>query len=67
MRCNHLYNKAFKSDSQRLAVSLRSSIANRRSHLNAALCVLPTPAYLLVLEPRKTASVLDHRASGAAN
>ncbi len=35
--------------------------------LNAALCVLPTPAYLLVLEPRKTASVLDHRASGAAN
>nr|WP_238986547.1 DUF3265 domain-containing protein [Vibrio vulnificus] len=25
------------------------------------------PAYLLVLEPRKTASVLDHRASGAAN
>ncbi|TQP79948.1 hypothetical protein FLL89_16440 [Vibrio cholerae] len=32
------YNKAFKSDSQRLAVSLRSSIAKRRSHLNAALC-----------------------------
>ncbi|EGR0026364.1 urease accessory protein UreD [Vibrio alginolyticus] len=32
-------NKAFKSDSQRLAVSLRSSIAKRRSHLNAALCV----------------------------
>ncbi|EGQ9994216.1 hypothetical protein FR279_21435 [Vibrio vulnificus] len=31
-------NKAFKSDSQRLAVSLRSSIAKRRSHLNAALC-----------------------------
>ncbi len=30
-------NKAFKSDSQRLAVSLRSSIAKRRSHLNAAL------------------------------
>ncbi|EGQ9055228.1 hypothetical protein CGJ87_24230 [Vibrio parahaemolyticus] len=30
-------NKAFKSDSQRLAVSLRSSIAQRRSHLNAAL------------------------------
>ncbi|EGQ8020113.1 hypothetical protein HRY95_004708, partial [Vibrio alginolyticus] len=27
-------NKAFKSDSQRLAVSLRSSIAKRRSHLN---------------------------------
>ncbi|NVC52908.1 hypothetical protein FCU11_23150 [Vibrio diabolicus] len=32
-------NKAFKSDSQRLAVSLRSSIAKRRSHLNAALCL----------------------------
>ncbi len=31
-------NKAFKSDSQHLAVSLRSSIAKRRSHLNAALC-----------------------------
>ncbi|RDX38756.1 hypothetical protein DZA51_00880 [Vibrio campbellii] len=30
-------NKAFKSDSQRLAVSLRSSIAKRCSHLNAAL------------------------------
>ncbi|POC61448.1 hypothetical protein CRN32_03855 [Vibrio vulnificus] len=34
-----VHNKAFKSDSQRLAVSLRSSIAKRRSHLNAALCV----------------------------
>ncbi|TOJ04931.1 hypothetical protein CGI46_23500 [Vibrio parahaemolyticus] len=33
-------NKAFKSDSQRLAVSLRSSIAKRHSHLNAALAVL---------------------------
>ncbi|TOH02689.1 hypothetical protein CGI88_18560 [Vibrio parahaemolyticus] len=33
----HAYNKAFKSDSQRLAVSLRSSIAKRHSHLNAAL------------------------------
>ncbi len=33
-------NKAFKSDSQRLAFSLRSSIAKRRSHLNAALCLL---------------------------
>ncbi|EGR1894175.1 hypothetical protein D3O61_21615 [Vibrio vulnificus] len=33
-------NKAFKSDSQRLAVSLRSSLAKRRSHLNAALCSL---------------------------
>ncbi|AYO19552.1 hypothetical protein D0856_05020 [Vibrio owensii] len=32
-------NKAFKSDSQRLAFSLRSSIAKRRSHLNAALVV----------------------------
>ncbi|TOQ33317.1 hypothetical protein CGG98_24195 [Vibrio parahaemolyticus] len=30
-------NKAFKSDSQRLAVSLRSSIAKCCSHLNAAL------------------------------
>ncbi|EKO3421177.1 hypothetical protein NXE12_001536 [Vibrio fluvialis] len=30
-------NKAFKDDSQRLAVSLSSSIAKRRSHLNAAL------------------------------
>ncbi|TOF33422.1 hypothetical protein CGJ24_23590 [Vibrio parahaemolyticus] len=35
--CAYAYNKAFKSDSQRLAVSLRSSIAKRRSHLNAAL------------------------------
>ncbi|TOD73771.1 hypothetical protein CGJ57_24105 [Vibrio parahaemolyticus] len=34
-----MYNKAFKSDSQRLALSLRSSIAKRRSHLNAALCI----------------------------
>ncbi|EGQ8107622.1 hypothetical protein I7096_005058 [Vibrio parahaemolyticus] len=34
-----LHNKAFKSDSQRLAVSLRSSIAKRRSHLNAALAL----------------------------
>ena len=34
------YNKAFKSDSQRLAVSLRSSIAKRRSHLNAALAYM---------------------------
>ncbi|EGQ9460443.1 hypothetical protein F1K68_24835 [Vibrio parahaemolyticus] len=33
----HLSNKAFKSDSQRLALSLRSSIAKSRSHLNAAL------------------------------
>ncbi|EGR0935665.1 hypothetical protein EIB86_24275 [Vibrio parahaemolyticus] len=32
------HNKAFKSDSQCLAFSLRSSIAKRRSHLNAALC-----------------------------
>ncbi|WP_274005874.1 hypothetical protein, partial [Vibrio parahaemolyticus] len=32
-------NKAFKSDSQRSAFSLRSSIAERSSHLNAALCV----------------------------
>ncbi|CAD2224374.1 hypothetical protein P3J6_120202 [Pseudoalteromonas sp. 3J6] len=34
---SHNHNKAFKSDSQRLALSLRSSIAKRRSHLNAAL------------------------------
>ncbi|WP_255199905.1 DUF6404 family protein [Vibrio parahaemolyticus] len=33
------HNKAFKSDSQRLAVSLRSSIAKRCSHLNAALAL----------------------------
>ncbi len=33
-------NKAFKSDSQRLAFSLRSRIAKRRSHLNAALYYL---------------------------
>ncbi|EGR2221646.1 hypothetical protein DZF72_28965 [Vibrio parahaemolyticus] len=32
-------NKAFKSDSQRLAFSRRSSIAKRCSHLNAALCL----------------------------
>ena len=37
MRKVNSLNKAFKSDSQRLAVSLRSSIAKRRSHLNAAL------------------------------
>ncbi|NVD08384.1 hypothetical protein FCU94_16180 [Vibrio sp. JPW-9-11-11] len=35
-----MHNKAFKSDSQRLALSLRSSIAKRSSHLNAALCLL---------------------------
>ncbi len=34
------YNKAFKSDSLRLAFSLRSSIAKPASHLNAALCLL---------------------------
>ncbi|EGR1752676.1 hypothetical protein D3729_23215 [Vibrio parahaemolyticus] len=33
-------NKAFKSDSQRSAFSLRSSIAERSSHLNAALYFL---------------------------
>ncbi|HCE3433867.1 TPA: hypothetical protein NG611_004585 [Vibrio parahaemolyticus] len=32
-----MYNKAFKSDSSRLAFSLRSSVAKRASHLNAAL------------------------------
>ncbi|MGL1053772.1 hypothetical protein ACSTD8_21810 [Vibrio vulnificus] len=37
LRYKNSHNKAFKSDSQRLAVSLRSSIAKRRSHLNAAL------------------------------
>ncbi|TBT23931.1 hypothetical protein D5E86_24490 [Vibrio parahaemolyticus] len=31
------HNKAFKSDLQRSAFSLRSSIAERSSHLNAAL------------------------------
>ncbi|ELA8259981.1 hypothetical protein Q3054_001067 [Vibrio alginolyticus] len=36
--CGQAPNKAFKSDSQRLAFSLRSSIAKRCSHLNAALC-----------------------------
>ncbi len=36
-RISYAPNKAFKSDSQRLAFSLRSSIAKRRSHLNAAL------------------------------
>ncbi|HAS8196565.1 TPA: hypothetical protein I7704_21960 [Vibrio vulnificus] len=39
MSCSNKANKAFKSDSQRLAVSLRSSIAKRRSHLNAALAI----------------------------
>ncbi|PXB14529.1 hypothetical protein CGJ49_24460 [Vibrio parahaemolyticus] len=34
---SNAHNKAFKSDSQRLAFSLRSSIAKRCSHLNAAL------------------------------
>ncbi|RZQ26126.1 hypothetical protein D8T31_21640 [Vibrio vulnificus] len=37
---NKRANKAFKSDSQRLAFSLRSSIAKRHSHLNAALCLV---------------------------
>ncbi len=40
MRFLNVPNKAFKSDSQRLAFSLRSSIAKRRSHLNAALCFI---------------------------
>ena len=35
--CN-VSGKAGEDHSQRLAVSLRSSIAKRRSHLNAALC-----------------------------
>ncbi|NCM80690.1 hypothetical protein FP735_23375 [Vibrio parahaemolyticus] len=38
-------NKAFKSDSQRLAFTLRSSITKRRSHLNAALCDMPKSRY----------------------
>ncbi|OZS50717.1 hypothetical protein BST55_24600, partial [Vibrio vulnificus] len=42
-----VHNKAFKSDSQRLAVSLRSSIAKRRSHLNAALYTLSSMEALL--------------------
>ena len=37
---NKKTNKLFKSDSKRLAVSLRSSIAKRRSHLNAALALI---------------------------
>jgi len=43
------FNKAFKSDSQRLAVSLRSSIAKRRSHLNAALCCQRLSMKILIL------------------
>ncbi len=46
---SHKLNKAFKSDSQRLAVSLRSTIAKRRSHLNAALAVMEL-AILKVIE-----------------
>ncbi len=44
---NNSPNKAFKSDSQRLAVSLRSSIAKRRSHLNAALCLITKNQWLM--------------------
>ncbi len=38
----YAYNKAFKGDSKRLPVSLRSQYGKRLSHLNAALtdCVL---------------------------
>ncbi|TOM93833.1 hypothetical protein CGH21_23700 [Vibrio parahaemolyticus] len=43
---DHTVNKAFKSDSQRLALSLRSSIAKRRSHLNAALGILNMEYFL---------------------
>ncbi|PHN83111.1 hypothetical protein CSB62_25840 [Vibrio splendidus] len=44
------HNKAFKSDSQRLAFSLRSSIAKRCSHLNAALYLkLHTYNYMIKL------------------
>ncbi|TKF81050.1 hypothetical protein FCV65_18410 [Vibrio sp. F13] len=42
-------NKAFKSDSQRLAVSLRSSIAKRCSHLNAATWIPPVVKHPLNL------------------
>ncbi|TQP19356.1 hypothetical protein FLM00_19615 [Vibrio cholerae] len=45
-----LHNKAFKSDSQRLAVSLRSSIAKRRSHLNAALCLIHKNQQFVVVD-----------------
>ena len=56
-------NKAFKSDSQRLAVSLRSSIAKRRSHLNAATWIHPAVKHPLnlsqwVLDCRSTFGLL---------
>lgn len=50
-------NKAFKSDSQRLAVSLRSSIAKRCSHLNAALVASSEHCVLLSI-------VIDSAARG---
>ncbi|EGR1465935.1 hypothetical protein D7151_18440 [Vibrio cholerae] len=46
---NKQHNKAFKSDSQRLAVSLRSSIAKRRSHLNAALCLITKSQWFMIV------------------
>ncbi|HHF2906886.1 TPA: hypothetical protein ACPJZ5_004751 [Vibrio diabolicus] len=46
-------NKAFKSDSQRLAVSLRSSIAKRCSHLNAALALRRVRMFLFKINDSK--------------
>ncbi|POB67146.1 hypothetical protein CRN59_27140 [Vibrio vulnificus] len=46
---NNRANKAFKSGSQRLAVSLRSSITKRRSHLNAALGLYPKNSFKAIL------------------
>ena len=51
--CEQLLNKAFKSDSQRLAFSLRSSIAKRRSHLNAALAVQVSVISKIVIKEKK--------------
>ncbi|USD95736.1 hypothetical protein CTT30_06345 [Vibrio coralliilyticus] len=54
----YLANKAFKSDSQRLAVSLRSSIAKRRSHLNAALGCFKSLQFLLLYSATSNLSLL---------
>ncbi|HAS8201354.1 TPA: hypothetical protein I7683_21895 [Vibrio vulnificus] len=56
-------NKAFKSDSQRLAVSLRSSIAKRCSHLNAALCLITQSQWFMVFHCSLGFSVLCLSAS----
>ncbi|EGQ9522530.1 hypothetical protein F3W80_25165 [Vibrio parahaemolyticus] len=53
------HNKAFKSDSQRLAVSLRSSIAKRRSHLNAALGAAKKFLVLISFYPFGNSSLVD--------